>query len=115
MFNNHVVQQSVAFKILRTRLKTVPSYSFSSEQQNQNMSPEASNSAGSNHVNSGPHSTQDGVMTQDVETLCNGINFVSNLHEFQKMQKVHRVHAKSQAQSKKSSVNSTKVPKHLFL
>ncbi|XP_021843225.2 protein VAC14 homolog [Spinacia oleracea] len=99
-------QQSAAFKILRTRLKTVPSYSFSGE-QHQNKSQETSNTGGPNHMDSGPNCTQDGV-AQDVEIMCNGINFASRLQQFQKMQQEHREHAKSQARFKKASVSLSK-------
>ncbi|XP_057528713.1 protein VAC14 homolog isoform X1 [Amaranthus tricolor] len=101
-------QQSAAFKILRTRLKTVPSYSFNGEHQGWNTPSETSHSRVSNHVDSRPHCTQDGVMTQDVESMCNGINFDSRLQQFQHMQQEHRIHAKAQAQLRKSSVTSTK-------
>ncbi|CAO2829981.1 unnamed protein product [Amaranthus hypochondriacus] len=101
-------QQSAAFKILRTRLKTVPSYSFNGEHQGWNTPSETSHSRVSNHVDSRPHCTEDGVMTQDVESMCNGINFDSRLQQFQHMQQEHRIHAKAQAQLRKSSVTSTK-------
>ncbi|KMS97411.1 hypothetical protein BVRB_6g155400 [Beta vulgaris subsp. vulgaris] len=100
-------QQSAAFKILRTRLKTVPSYSFTGE-EHRNTSPETSNSSGLNHADSGSHSTQDGLVTQNVEKMCNGINFASRLQQFQKMQQVHRANAKSQAQLRITSVTLTK-------
>lgn len=106
------MQQSAAFKILRTRLKTVPSYSFSGE-QHQNKSQETSNTGGPNHMDSGPNCTQDGV-AQDVEIMCNGINFASRLQQFQKMQQEHREHAKSQARFKKASVSLSKVAIGLF-
>ena len=108
------MQQSAAFKILRTRLKTVPSYSFNGEHQGWNTPSETSHSRVSNHVDSRPHCTQDGVMTQDVESMCNGINFDSRLQQFQHMQQEHRIHAKAQAQLRKSSVTSTKVENTLF-
>lgn len=108
------MQQSAAFKILRTRLKTVPSYSFTGE-EHRNTSPETSNSSGLNHADSGSHSTQDGLVTQNVEKMCNGINFASRLQQFQKMQQVHRANAKSQAQLRITSVTLTKVANKLFL
>nr|KAJ0213610.1 hypothetical protein LSAT_V11C400162210 [Lactuca sativa] len=66
-------QQSAAFKILRTRLKTVPSYSYSYSFTN-NMSEHESKS-------------DNGIIM---------INFGSWLQKFQQMQKLHRLHSKSQ-------------------
>lgn len=112
MSNNLSVQQSAAFKILRTRLKTVPSYSFTSE-QHRDMTQETVHSRGPNHVDSRSLFTQDGVVTQD-EPMSNGINFASRLQQFQKMQQEHRSHAKSQVHLRKGSVTSTKVEIELF-
>ncbi|KAL7604219.1 hypothetical protein Lser_V15G14934 [Lactuca serriola] len=63
-------QQSAAFKILRTRLKTVPSYSYSYSFTNNNMS-----------------ESDNGIIM---------INFGSWLQKFQQMQKLHRLHSKAQ-------------------
>ncbi|CAO2828536.1 unnamed protein product [Amaranthus hypochondriacus] len=101
-------QQSAAFKILRTRLKTVPTYSFVGEQKYWSTPPETSHSKISNHVDIELHYTQDGVMMQDGENMSNGINFDSRLKQFTQMQQEHRVNAKSRAQLRKSSVNMTK-------
>ncbi|KAL7586671.1 hypothetical protein Lser_V15G37282 [Lactuca serriola] len=61
-------QQSAAFKILNTRLKTVPSIHFS----------------------------EDGNMNDDSISISpNGINFASWLQRFQRLQQQHRLHCKS--------------------
>uniref|UniRef100_A0A7C9AXU5 Vacuolar protein 14 C-terminal Fig4-binding domain-containing protein n=1 Tax=Opuntia streptacantha TaxID=393608 RepID=A0A7C9AXU5_OPUST len=88
-------QQSAAFKILRTRLKTVPSYSFSGEQL-QNTSLGTSHIRGPNHI-----PVQDGEVKQDKQ----GINFALRLQQFEKMQRQHRARAKSQAKSQNTSAS----------
>lgn len=90
------LQQSAAFKILRTRLKTVPSYSFDKEQLKR--------------TSSGMHFADDNSMNDDSRNMHNGINFASWLQRFEQMQQQHRLHYKSQAQSQKSSTSSSKVP-----
>nr|GEU63934.1 protein VAC14 homolog [Tanacetum cinerariifolium] len=82
-------QQSTAFKILRTRLKTVPSYSFKREQTTHALS--------GNNVN------------EDPRYLHNGIDFASWLQHFEQMQKQHRVHLKSRILSHNSSISSKDV------
>ncbi|KAI3763715.1 hypothetical protein L2E82_13710 [Cichorium intybus] len=79
-------QQSAAFKILRTRLKTVPSYSFNKEA-------------------SGIPSVQ----TNMNDDPLNGINFGSWLKKFEQKQKQHRLHLKSQVLSHTSSISSKEV------
>ncbi|KAI3497808.1 hypothetical protein L1887_33358 [Cichorium endivia] len=79
-------QQSAAFKILRTRLKTVPSYSFNKEA-------------------SGIPSVQ----TNMNDDPLNGINFGSWLKKFEQKQKQHRLHLKSQFLSHTSSIASKEV------
>jgi hypothetical protein len=84
------MQQSAAFKILRTRLKTVP---FS-----ENLKRTSS---------ANPHSqifqvTEDGNRNQDTQNYS-AINFPSLLQQFEYMQQQHRVHLKNQLQSRKSA------------
>ncbi|ONK61345.1 uncharacterized protein A4U43_C08F28900 [Asparagus officinalis] len=76
-------QQSAAFKILRTRLKTVPLNSYSSEQLRrlQNL-----------QISDNRH--------QDAE---NTINFAHRLQQFGHMRRQHRMYAKSHLQSRNSS------------
>ncbi|GKB39461.1 hypothetical protein Tco_0884403 [Tanacetum coccineum] len=99
-FPSHVsfyscLQQSAAFKILRTRLKTVPSHSFDKEQLKR--------------TSSGMHFADDNSNNDDSQNMHNGINFASWLQRFEQMQQQHRLHYKSQAQSQKSSTSSSKV------
>ncbi|XP_019432672.1 PREDICTED: protein VAC14 homolog isoform X2 [Lupinus angustifolius] len=93
-------QQSPAFKILKTRLKAVPSYPFNGEQ--------------SKRISSGNpyqflHHTEDGNMTVDGGNSHNGINFAARLQQFKQMQHQHHVHWKTQALSSK---NSASLPKN---
>ncbi|KAI3817304.1 hypothetical protein L1987_11093 [Smallanthus sonchifolius] len=86
-------QQSAAFKILRTRLKTLLSYSFNKEQVNRTSS-----------GNPSIHFSDEGNMN-----MYNGINFASWLQRFQQIQQKHHAHLKSQVQSHNTSTNSSKV------
>ncbi|KAL6543856.1 PtdIns(3,5)P(2) sythesis regulation factor [Orobanche gracilis] len=99
-------QQSVAFKILRTRLKTVPSYSFSGEQLKR-LSPGHAFPEVNNFDE--PHLLEDGdvrgIQNDDVQ---DGINFASSLQQFQQVQEHHREFSKSQALARCSSISSTK-------
>ncbi|XP_019423527.1 PREDICTED: protein VAC14 homolog isoform X2 [Lupinus angustifolius] len=92
-------QQSAAFKILKTRLKAVPSYSFDGEQSKRTSS-------------RSPylflHHTEDGDITMDGGYSHNGINFAARLQQFKQMQHQHRAHWKTQALSCKIS---TSLPK----
>ncbi|XP_024988818.1 protein VAC14 homolog [Cynara cardunculus var. scolymus] len=88
-------QQSAAFKILRTRLKTVPSYSFNTEQVTF-----ASSSIQTMHI------SEDGNVNEDPGNEHNGINFASWLRTFKQIQQQHRVYLKSQASSQSSSISS---------
>ncbi|KAJ0692839.1 putative vacuole morphology and inheritance protein [Helianthus annuus] len=87
-------QQSAAFKILRTRLKTVPSYSFN------------------NPMSTGLHVLEDGNMNDgDISSMHNGINFASLLQRFQQTQHQHRLHSKSPARSHNIPASSKEVQK----
>ena len=48
-------------------------------------------------------------MDEDLLNAHNGINFASRLQQFEQMQQQHRMHSKSQAQSRYSSNSSMKV------
>ncbi|XP_076924630.1 protein VAC14 homolog [Bidens hawaiensis] len=76
-------QQSAAFKILRTRLKTVPSYSFDLEKVNHTSSENPSN-----------------------PSIHNGIDFAPWLQRFQQIQQKHHAHAKSQVRSHATSAST---------
>lgn len=93
------MQQSVAFKFLRTRLKTVPS--FSGEQFKQISS--------GNFFLDANYIVGDGELNVDSRTIHNGINFASSLLKFEHVQQQHRRHSKVQSQYRNSSSSSTKV------
>ncbi|XP_042457383.1 protein VAC14 homolog isoform X1 [Zingiber officinale] len=78
-------QQSAAFKILRTRLKTVPSYTLGAEQLKRTSS-------------ENPYS-QILQVTEDSRTQYTAIDFQSKLQKFEQMQHRHRLHSRSQLQS----------------
>ncbi|KAF5442801.1 hypothetical protein F2P56_035421 [Juglans regia] len=99
-------QQSAAFKILRTRLKAVPSYSFNGEQLRRTSSGNPNQVL--HHMPSGSQITEDGDGIQDGASSHNGINFAARLQQFEQMQHQHRVHTKVQAQSRNSSSSSSK-------
>ncbi|KAG4148861.1 hypothetical protein ERO13_D05G309600v2 [Gossypium hirsutum] len=97
-------QQSSAFKVLRRRLKTVPSYSFDGG----NLKRAASGNPYSQILHhSGSQITEDGDIDQDNRNLQNGINFAS-LQQFKQMQQQHHMLAKSRAQSRNSSTSFLK-------
>ncbi|XP_075522411.1 protein VAC14 homolog [Primulina tabacum] len=97
-------QQSVAFKILQTRLKTVPPYSFSGEQYKR-MSP-GSTLLGGKYV--GGLQVSDGDIIEDPHNMHGGMDFDSRLRQFKHVQQQHRMHTKSQAQSRYNSASSGK-------
>ncbi|XP_010319386.1 protein VAC14 homolog isoform X1 [Solanum lycopersicum] len=96
-------QQSAAFKILRTRLKTVPSYSFKEEKV-------ARTSSGIPFFNGGGglQISEDGNPSESSHDMHNGINFSSRLKHFKQIQQQHRLHLKSETQSRFSSASSMK-------
>ncbi|KAI7978919.1 hypothetical protein LOK49_Contig630G00001 [Camellia lanceoleosa] len=99
-------QQSKAFKILKTRLKAVPSYSFNGEQSKWTSSVNSYSQI--HHMRSGSFFSEDGDMDEDLQNVHNGINFSSKLQQFEQMQQQHRMRSKAQAQSRHTSTSSTK-------
>ncbi|XP_020220630.1 protein VAC14 homolog isoform X2 [Cajanus cajan] len=99
-------QQSAAFKILKTRLKAVPSYSFNGEQLKKTSSGNPYQFL--HHMSGGSQISEDGDIAMDGGNSHNGINFVARLQQFQQMQHQHRVHFKTQPLSRKSSSSSSK-------
>ncbi|XP_075089485.1 protein VAC14 homolog isoform X2 [Nicotiana tabacum] len=96
-------QQSAAFKILRTRLKTVPSYSFKEERP-------VRTSSGISFFNGGGGSqiSEDGNPNENSHDMHNGINFGSRLKHFKQIQQQHRLHSKSETHSRFNSASSMK-------
>lgn len=84
------MQQSATFKILQTRLKTVPSYALNSEQLKRALS-----------VN--PYSqilqiADETNKNHDAGNMYSTINFPSRVQQFQNMQQRHRMHMKMKLQ-----------------
>ncbi|PHT68556.1 Protein VAC14 -like protein [Capsicum annuum] len=98
-------QQSAAFKILRTRLRTVPSYSFKEDNYRR-----TSSGIPYSQFNYGGGGSQisEGVLNEHSLDMHNGINFASKLLQFQQIQKQHHLHSKSQTQSRFMSTSSAK-------
>jgi vacuole morphology and inheritance protein 14 len=84
------MQQSAAFKILRTRLKTVP------------FSENLKRTSSVNPYSQILQVTEDGSQNQDAQN-CSAINFPSLLQQFENMQQQHRLHLKNQLHSGKSA------------
>lgn len=106
-----LMQQSAAFKILRTRLKTVPPYSFSGEQFKRQSPGSAFTEA--NYVG-GSQIVEDGDVSADTRNAQNGINFASWLKQFERVQEQHRrANSKRRALNRCSS-SSSKV-RHLLI
>ncbi|KAK2399604.1 PtdIns(3,5)P(2) sythesis regulation factor [Trifolium repens] len=93
-------QQSAAFKILKTRLKAVPSYSFNREQLNRMPS--------GDYYQFVPQMPDGSQTEEDGGSSYNGLNFAARLQQFQQMQQQHRVHTKSRRTSRSLS---TSLPK----
>eukprot|EP00246_Nothoceros_aenigmaticus_P012377 TRINITY_DN3816_c0_g1_i1.p1 TRINITY_DN3816_c0_g1~~TRINITY_DN3816_c0_g1_i1.p1 ORF type:complete len:273 (+),score=33.36 TRINITY_DN3816_c0_g1_i1:57-821(+) len=103
-------QQSAAFKILRTRLKTVPPYTFT-------QAPTASSSSDFSSLNAirrtasgvpyaqiltGSQPIDDGDKNADLSNGSSGINFGQRLKQFEHMQQQHRLHRDSQSPTKQT-------------
>ncbi|CAH8324497.1 unnamed protein product [Eruca vesicaria subsp. sativa] len=95
-------QQSAAFKILRTRLKTVPTYSFSGGGQ---ISRASSGVPFSQYM----HHREDGdAEDNNVNSSHQGINFAARLQQFENVQNQHRGQARNKVNySYNSSSSST--------
>ncbi|CAH8384216.1 unnamed protein product [Eruca vesicaria subsp. sativa] len=83
------LQQSAAFKILRTRLKTVPTYSFSGGEQ---ISRASSGVPFSQYTN---HHEDDDAEDINISSSHQGINFAARLQQFENVQSQHRVQARN--------------------
>lgn len=101
------MQQSTAFKILKTRLKAVPLYSFNGEQLKRTSSGNPYQIL--HHIAGGSQITEDGEIAVDDGDSGGGINFAARLQQFEQMQNQHRMHAKAQAQLRNTSTSVSKV------
>ncbi|CAM6095577.1 unnamed protein product [Calypogeia fissa] len=114
-------QQSSAFKILRTRLKTIPAQTFMNVQPSPapSSSEFPSLSAIRRTASGGPYAqilsniaplpivsqtvSEDGGISSDSSNGASGINFTTQLQQFEHMQHQHRLHRMAQSQTKKLS------------
>ncbi|KAK7273923.1 hypothetical protein RIF29_14990 [Crotalaria pallida] len=99
-------QQSAAFKILKTRLKAVPSYSFKGVQSKRMASGDPYIFL--HHMPDGYQISEDGDLTEDSDSSHNGINFAARLQQFKQMQHQHRMHFKAQTKLRNNSLSSPK-------
>lgn len=100
------MQQSAAFKVLRTRLKTVPSYSFKEERFRRTSGIPYSQF---NYGGGGSQISEDGDLNENLHDMHSGINFDLKLQQLQQIQKQHHLHSKSQTQSRFVSTSWMKV------
>ncbi|KAG9153179.1 hypothetical protein Leryth_024073 [Lithospermum erythrorhizon] len=94
-------QQSAAFKILRTRLKTVPTYSFSGKEFEQTMA--GNTFLGVNSRESGSKDSEDGIAIEDSRKIHSGMDYSSKLQQFKNIQQQHRLYSKPPVQLQNSS------------
>ncbi|CAL5215232.1 unnamed protein product [Lathyrus oleraceus] len=99
-------QQSAAFKILKTRLKAVPAYSFNGEQLKKTSSGAPYQFL--HHMSGGSHITEDGDVAVDNGNSHNAINFATRIKQFQEMQQQHREHFRTQAQIRRKVIPVSK-------
>ncbi|XP_020089671.1 protein VAC14 homolog isoform X1 [Ananas comosus] len=91
-------QQSAAFKILRTRLKTVPSFALSTE----NLKRTSSENPYSQILQIADESNRN----QDVASTSHAIDFPARLQQFVHMQQLHRAHTKFRQQSRNAAYST---------
>ncbi|VFQ66495.1 unnamed protein product [Cuscuta campestris] len=106
-------QQSAAFKVLRTRLKTVPKYFFSEEYLR--ITSPGNPHGQTSHLRGMPHISDGFDMNENSrngtsENSHNGINFPSMLRQFEQIQQKHRARSTSQPHF---SYDSTPPPKEV--
>ncbi|CAN8266874.1 unnamed protein product [Cochlearia groenlandica] len=100
-------QQSAAFKILRTRLKTVPMYSFSGREQISRTS--------SVPFSQYMHHQEDGDRedNNNVNSSHQGINFAARLQQFENVQNQHRGQARTNVNYSYTTSSSSSTPKEV--
>ncbi|KAG2301727.1 hypothetical protein Bca4012_059964 [Brassica carinata] len=94
-------QQSAAFKILRTRLKTVPTYSFSGGGQ---ISRASSGVPFSQYMH---HREDCDAEDNNINSSHQGINFAARLQQFENVQNQHRGQAKNKVNYSYSTSSSS--------
>lgn len=107
------MQQSAAFKILRTRLKTVPTYSFSGG--GNQISRASSGVPFSQYMN---HHEDDDAEDINITSSHQGINFAARLQQFENVQSQHRVQARNNVKytytTSSSSASKVKTAQPIF-
>ncbi|XP_054824448.1 protein VAC14 homolog isoform X3 [Prosopis cineraria] len=98
------LQQSAAFKILKTRLKAVPPYSLNGEQFRRTSSGNPYQFL--HHMTGGSQITEDGDIAVDVGNPDNGINFAARLQQFEQMQNLHCMHARARVHLRNASTSN---------
>ncbi|ESQ33147.1 hypothetical protein EUTSA_v10003708mg [Eutrema salsugineum] len=100
-------QQSAAFKILRTRLKTVPTYSFSGGEQ---ITRASSGVPFSQYM----HDHEDGdTKDNNIKSSHQGINFGARLQQFENVQNQHRAQARTKVNYSYSTSSSSSTSKEV--
>jgi len=107
------MQQSAAFKILRTRLKTVPTYSFSTGNQ-------IGRATSGVPFSQYKHQNEDGDLEDDnINSSHQGINFAVRLQQFENVQNLHRGQARTRVNysyhSSSSSTSKVHITLHIFV
>lgn len=112
-------QQSAAFRILKKRLKTVPTYTFNGEELN--LSALRSTTSGNlcaqllTHIpglGNGMESSEDGDDDTEFASGTTGINFAARLQQFEHMQQQHRFHRRPQKLDQRQRTRMTEDASH---
>lgn len=112
-------QQSAAFRILKKRLKTVPTYTFNGEELN--LSALRSTTSGNlcaqllTHIpglGNGMQSSEDGDDDTEFASGRTGINFAARLQQFEHMQQQHRFHRRPQKLDQRQRTRMTEDASH---
>lgn len=112
-------QQSAAFRILKKRLKTVPTYTFNGEELN--LSALRSTASGNlcaqllTHIpglGNGMQSSEDGDDDTEFASGTTGINFAARLQQFEHMQQQHRFHRRPQKLDQRQRTRMTEDASH---
>lgn len=112
-------QQSAAFRILKKRLKTVPTYTFNGEELN--LSALRSTTSGNlcaqllTHIpglGNGMQSNEDGDDDTEFASGTTGINFAARLQQFEHMQQQHRFHRRPQKLDQRQRTRMTEDASH---
>lgn len=112
-------QQSAAFRILKKRLKTVPTYTFNGEELN--LSALRSTTSGNlcaqllTHIpglGNGMQSSEDGDDDTEFASGTTGINFAARLQQFEHMQQQHRFHRRPQKLDQRQRTRMTEDASH---